>query len=512
MIMLRSSPSADSSSQRTLITPYGSRGGTPEEEEELALLQHLEYQQRRGSSPHQDNHPQVEQAPAPAPTPAWNQPDSSPSVKNGPSANAWESSFDGGHAAPWDKSAAQSQLPFPRWPGGEMPLARNELSVQVGDDVPPKSSSGSSMRPGTDFPVAAQTPDTTAQTQGAQAQPAAKSMGGTDQSGNVQSTALHGPAPVEPRPVAHPQAHSGAVMSSPTSDTNGATQLLADALNPPSQGYSNGAKVLFRMADLVPRVAGGIMAGSNKQVQHQYQKHPFQPFNWMFGYDDPPSEQEAMQWTTAQIALNDALEAGLVERNSPSLRPNEPITIKTPAVKGDGKLGPVLVQEPVPGQTSAGRYQAEIPSVSHGSDKIWVPALGFANSNGKGFKFVKFDGIDVYKKTVVDRKFNVTGHRKQADDVKRQVEAMIQNPDWTLVLEVPSVAVGEAVTRLYAKAINEAMPSDGPLRPMPQVTLDVVRPGSTNTQKYDALPVSELEVEAPRSSIRLPPARLPFRR
>ncbi len=251
------------------------------------------------------------------------------------------------------------------------------------------------------------------------------------------------------------------------------------------------------MADLVPRVAGGILAGSNEQVQHQYQKHPFQPFNWCFGYDDPPSEQEAMQWTTAQIALNDALEAGLVERNSPSLRPNEPITIKTPSVKGDGTRNLIWVLEPTPNQKPYGRYQAEIPSVPHANNKVWVPALGYANSNAKGCKFVKFDGADIYKKTVVDRKFNVTGHSKQAKDIERQVEAMIQNPKWTLVLEVPNAAVGKAVSNLYSEAIKKSMAQSGTIRPMPDITVNLVPAGSTNPQKFDAGPVSEVATSGP---------------
>lgn len=393
-----------------------------------------------------------------------------------------------------------------------MPFARNELSAQAEEDVQPKSSTGSNTVPSTDFLVAAQQRDAAAQTQGTQAAPAAMPGAETDTSGNVQRTNLHAPAPGGPLPVAQMGSPSGTVTSSPTPGANGATQPLGDALNPPSNGYSSGAKVLLRLADLVPRAVGGVLAGNNEQVQYQYQKHPFQPFNWMFGYDDPPSEQEARQWTTAQIALNDALEAGLVERNSPSLRPNEPVTIKVLPVKGDGTRGPVLVLEPAPGQTPSGRYQAEIPSVPHASNKIWVPALGFVNSKAGGYQFVKFDGIDTHKKTVIDRKFNVIGYSKQADDVKRQVEAMIQNPDWTLVLEVPDARVGRAVEELYSKVMKKLMPPGGPVRPMPRITFDVVPPGSTNPPKYDALPVSEVEVEEPRSSIRLPPAHLPFRR
>lgn len=287
-------------------------------------------------------------------------------------------------------------------------------------------------------------------------------------------------------------------------DSAGAAQNVTDVLNPPPKGYSPGERVLFRMADLLPRVFGGILAGGNQQVQHQYQKHPFTPFNWYFGYDDPPSDEEAMQWTTAQIAFNDALEAGLVEKNSPSLRPREPITIKAPSVKGDGAPGMIWVLEPAPSlHKPAGRYQAEIPSVSEAKgQKIWVPALGFANSKSKGCQFVKFDGIDIYKKTVVDRKFNVTGFKKQKEDIARQVEAMIQNPKWTLVIEVPSVEVGKAAAALYDKAIQEAMPKDGPVRPMPDTTFDIVPPGSTRPEKFDAGPISE--VEAPRSSMTRP--------
>lgn len=297
------------------------------------------------------------------------------------------------------------------------------------------------------------------------------------------------------------QGGSGPTPTSPVSNSE-STQKLEEVLNPPSKGYSTWAKVLFRYGDLPYHIVGGILAGSNAQVQNQYQKHPFKPFNWVFGYDDPPTEQEAAQWTTAQLAFNDALEAGLVAKDSPSLRPDQKITIKIPSFKGNGSPGLIWVLEPTPNpKTPAGRYQAEIPSVADAEGKkIWVPALGFANSNGRGYKFVKFDGIDFHKKTVVDRKFNVTGFAKQADDIDRQVEAMMQNPEWTLVIEVPSERVGKAVLKLYDKAIKKAMPADGPVRPMPKISINLVLPGSTNPQKFDAGPVSE--VEAPRSSIK----------
>lgn len=53
MMMLRGSPDSYDSSQRTLLTPYGSAAGSPEEEEELALLRHLEQMQRGQPPPQQ---------------------------------------------------------------------------------------------------------------------------------------------------------------------------------------------------------------------------------------------------------------------------------------------------------------------------------------------------------------------------------------------------------------------------------------------------------------------------
>lgn len=74
---------------------------------------------------------------------------------------------------------------------------------------------------------------------------------------------------------------------------------------------------------------------------------------------------------------------------------------------------------------------------------------------------------------------------------------MIQNPKWTLVIEVPNAEVGKAASGLYSEAIKKSMAQCGTIRPMPDITVNLVPAGSTNPQKFDAGPVSEVAPSGP---------------
>lgn len=182
MIMLRSSPSADSSSQHTLLTPYRSGAETPEEEEELALLQRLEQQQvqqQRGGSPGGGGHPEAQEAPPhlrvagslenylpeeghaedwpPATARGWNRAGDHLSAENGPAAHAWQPSFaaDDEGGGGWSRqTSAQFQSPqFHEEPAttdhatGSHPQAGHASVFGRFEDAQPQSPPGPSLDP-----------------------------------------------------------------------------------------------------------------------------------------------------------------------------------------------------------------------------------------------------------------------------------------------------------------------------------------------------------------------------
>ncbi|MFO1064055.1 MAG: polymorphic toxin-type HINT domain-containing protein [Pirellulales bacterium] len=79
-----------------------------------------------------------------------------------------------------------------------------------------------------------------------------------------------------------------------------------------------------------------------------------------------------------------------------------------------------------------------------------VPTLKFDNPNPRGRNFIRFDGQD--GNVMIDRKLNVTTKSKQLRDLQRISQALIQNPNYAVVIEVPDAKVYRAAVRALSKA------------------------------------------------------------
>jgi hypothetical protein len=289
-------------------------------------------------------------------------------------------------------------------------------------------------------------------------------------------------APLKPGAAAIPFRPVGSDPASPSAKP---TQNLQEVMNKP-EGTSL-SDVALKLGDLPFRLVGGIAAGGNPVVQYEYQKSPFTPLNWIFNYDAAPTADQALKWTDAQISLNDALEAGLVAKNTRSLKPNEPVTIKLRRRKGDGSPGLAFVFEPGQKDPSkpSDRYQLEFPMSSDiESRQTWVPALGYKNRNSRGINFVRFDAVDQKNYIVYDAKWNTTTLPKQKNDIERQMRALIQNPSWSLIVEVPNAAVEAKAMATYNAVIGD-LGEPG----HPRVEIRVVPPGTRDSSHYDSIPM-----------------------
>jgi RHS repeat-associated protein len=82
-----------------------------------------------------------------------------------------------------------------------------------------------------------------------------------------------------------------------------------------------------------------------------------------------------------------------------------------------------------------------------------VPALEYANPNLRGKPFVRFDAPDPTNPfTLVDRKLNVTTHSGQLDQLRRQANALSQNPGYSLRIEVPDRTAARAARNAIQRA------------------------------------------------------------
>ncbi len=104
--------------------------------------------------------------------------------------------------------------------------------------------------------------------------------------------------------------------------------------------------------------------------------------------------------------------------------------------------------------TRAANYQNGTTGASSNvaSQKAEIPALRYTNPNPNGVNYVKFDGYDDITFTLIDRKINVTNHRKSIDQVRRMSEALRQNPAFNAVIEVPNQKIQRKALRLLEKA------------------------------------------------------------
>lgn len=122
-------------------------------------------------------------------------------------------------------------------------------------------------------------------------------------------------------------------------------------------------------------------------------------------------------------------------------------------------LSPVIyVREPQGALDAAARkYESTaVGAISDAAsgDRV-VPALGFRNPNASpnAKDFVKFDAPDIDNKFVfVDRKWNATTKPKQIRDIQRVREALSQNPEYSLRIEVPNPSARSAALRLLERA------------------------------------------------------------
>jgi hypothetical protein len=82
-----------------------------------------------------------------------------------------------------------------------------------------------------------------------------------------------------------------------------------------------------------------------------------------------------------------------------------------------------------------------------------VPALEYVNPNPRGNPYVRFDAVDpVSPYTLIDRKLNVTTKSGQLDQLRRQANALSQNPGYSLRIEVPNQQAANAANRAIQQA------------------------------------------------------------
>jgi hypothetical protein len=95
------------------------------------------------------------------------------------------------------------------------------------------------------------------------------------------------------------------------------------------------------------------------------------------------------------------------------------------------------------------------------SGKRIVPVLKYSNPNPhpNAKDYIKFDGRDPFDpNTFIDRKYNVTTKSKQVGDIQRVAEALRQNPQAKLVIEVPDASAERVALRALQKAGEGANP------------------------------------------------------
>lgn len=249
----------------------------------------------------------------------------------------------------------------------------------------------------------------------------------------------------------------------------------------PRPHYSEAAKVGFRVLDTIPRVVGGVLAGGDQAVQHQYQRSPFTPFRWMFNYEGPPREGDAVGWTTAQLAFNDAFEAGLVTKNTP-VGPGGRVTVSRPPSSGDDGLGIFYVQEHAPRKSTApveGHEFSYAPKAEMVTSGRPMPALGYKKGGAAGNSYMRFNDADVSSRTVYDAEWsNRSATRKE--DVQSKVDVLRQNPGWSLVVEVPDKDAQDHAAKLYNDAVAMVKPGEA----MPLVSIVVSRPETAGPRVF----------------------------
>ncbi|MBK8287029.1 MAG: hypothetical protein IPK97_20385 [Ahniella sp.] len=104
---------------------------------------------------------------------------------------------------------------------------------------------------------------------------------------------------------------------------------------------------------------------------------------------------------------------------------------------------------------AAQAYEDSLPGAVYDIEtrKKIAPALRFENPNPRGKSEVRFDGRDINNpKILIDRKLNVTTKSKQLADLRRWAEALKQNPDYSVRIEVPSIAAQRNAIRMIEKA------------------------------------------------------------
>ncbi len=126
------------------------------------------------------------------------------------------------------------------------------------------------------------------------------------------------------------------------------------------------------------------------------------------------------------------------------------------------------------GKSSAARaYEDSVPGATSdlATQSRNVPALRYDNPNPAGDPFVRFDGVDpANPKVLIDRKWGVTTKTDQVDKFRDgPLEALRQNPDYRLRIEVRTERAATDARRLVRKATNS---NDA----HPQIDIVVVTP------------------------------------
>ncbi|HLY54984.1 MAG TPA: phage portal protein [Stellaceae bacterium] len=118
-------------------------------------------------------------------------------------------------------------------------------------------------------------------------------------------------------------------------------------------------------------------------------------------------------------------------------------------------------------QRTAQEYETQVEGAAQdiADKKNWVPILFYTNPNSGGLKFVKFDGLSVLADgtvELIDRKTNIIAtatpeglqtFRSTVQQLRRQSAAVIQNPGFAAVLELPTEEAA-ATARAVLSAFN----------------------------------------------------------
>ncbi|MFO0881259.1 MAG: Hint domain-containing protein [Gemmataceae bacterium] len=150
-------------------------------------------------------------------------------------------------------------------------------------------------------------------------------------------------------------------------------------------------------------------------------------------------------WTAdrraAERALNEHLARRLGSLDAPT-NPNRGLTWTTERT-GRPNSASAMWEDSLPGATS-----------DVASQRRNVPALRYDNPNPAGNNHVRFDGVDpANPRVLIDRKWGVTTRTDQVDKFRSgPLEALRQNPDYRLRIEVPNQRAATDARRLLRYA------------------------------------------------------------